>query len=171
MWPGPSTFGAIARRWKNFAASRSSARPDLKAAVQAVDKAQTDHRLAVANGSDRPDLRHGRGAQSADSGLLRLQRDYSPAYLRPESRREGAHASSTSRRNERLRDAAEAQVFSDVDSAYATLNRTSSLLAALQGEYLQRAVSVRDTVSFSYQHGGASLLDFLNAQNEYRSVH
>jgi cobalt-zinc-cadmium efflux system outer membrane protein len=29
---------------------------------------------------------------------------------------------------------------------------------------------VRDTVAFAYQHGGASLLDFLNAQSEYRSV-
>jgi cobalt-zinc-cadmium efflux system outer membrane protein len=31
-------------------------------------------------------------------------------------------------------------------------------------------VRVRDTISFSYEHGGASLLDFLNAQNDYRSV-
>jgi cobalt-zinc-cadmium efflux system outer membrane protein len=29
---------------------------------------------------------------------------------------------------------------------------------------------VRDTILFSYQHGGASLLDFLNAESEYRSV-
>ena len=27
---------------------------------------------------------------------------------------------------------------------------------------------MRETISFSYQHGGASLLDFLNAQNDYR---
>src|SRR5262249_33666213 len=31
-------------------------RPDLKAAVQAIDKARTDHRLAVANGSTDPTL-------------------------------------------------------------------------------------------------------------------
>jgi len=31
-------------------------------------------------------------------------------------------------------------------------------------------VRVRDTVWFAYQHGGASLLDFLNAQSEYRTV-
>ena len=31
-------------------------RPDLKAAIEAVDKAQTDHKLAVANGSTDPDL-------------------------------------------------------------------------------------------------------------------
>jgi cobalt-zinc-cadmium efflux system outer membrane protein len=29
---------------------------------------------------------------------------------------------------------------------------------------------VRETVRFSYEHGGASLLDFLSAENVYRSV-
>jgi cobalt-zinc-cadmium efflux system outer membrane protein len=29
---------------------------------------------------------------------------------------------------------------------------------------------VRDTIAFSYEHGAASLLDFLSAQAEYRSV-
>ncbi len=29
---------------------------------------------------------------------------------------------------------------------------------------------MRDTVQFSYEHGGSSLLDFLNAQAEYRSI-
>jgi cobalt-zinc-cadmium efflux system outer membrane protein len=37
-------------------------------------------------------------------------------------------------------------------------------------KYLAQAVRVRDTILFSYQHGGASLLDFLNAESEYRSV-
>ena len=32
------------------------------------------------------------------------------------------------------------------------------------------SVKVRDRVLFAYQHGGASLLDFLNAESEYRAV-
>ncbi len=73
-------------------------------------------------------------------------------------------------RNERLRDAAEAQVLSDVDSAYATLASTLLLLRPYKATYLPQSVRVRDTVSFAYQNGGASLLDFLNAQTEYRGV-
>ena len=69
-----------------------------------------------------------------------------------------------------LRDAAEAQVFSDVDSGYATLDSTVNLLQPYKAKYLQQSVRVRDTVLFSYQHGGASLLDFLNAESEYRAV-
>jgi cobalt-zinc-cadmium efflux system outer membrane protein len=29
---------------------------------------------------------------------------------------------------------------------------------------------VRDTVAFAYQRGGESLLDFLNAQSDYRAI-
>jgi cobalt-zinc-cadmium efflux system outer membrane protein len=73
-------------------------------------------------------------------------------------------------RNERLRAATEAQVFSDVDSAYATLNSTIILLRPYKAQYLQQSVRVRDTIFFSYQRGGASLLDFLSAESEYRGV-
>ena len=69
-----------------------------------------------------------------------------------------------------MKDAAQAQVFSDVDSAYATLASNLTLLRAYKQKYLEQAVRVRDTILFSYQHGGASLLDFLNAESEYRSV-
>jgi cobalt-zinc-cadmium efflux system outer membrane protein len=35
---------------------------------------------------------------------------------------------------------------------------------------LKEAEEVRSTISFSYEHGAASLLDFLNAQNDYRAT-
>jgi cobalt-zinc-cadmium efflux system outer membrane protein len=73
-------------------------------------------------------------------------------------------------RQEKLRDAAEAQVFSDVDTAYATLVSNVTLLRPYKQKYLAQAVRVRDTILFSYQHGGAALLDFLNAESEYRAV-
>ncbi len=73
-------------------------------------------------------------------------------------------------RNERLKDAAQAQVFNDVDSAYATLNSNLILLRPYKQKYLAQAVRVRETILFSYQHGGASLLDYLNAESDYRAV-
>ena len=47
---------------------------------------------------------------------------------------------------------------------------TVILLRPYKAKYLQQSVRVRDTIFFSYQHGGASLLDFLNAESEYRAV-
>ena len=57
-----------------------------------------------------------------------------------------------------------------MDSAFSTLNGNLALLRVYKSRYLATAVRVRDTVSFAYQRGGSSLLDFLQAQQDYRSV-
>jgi cobalt-zinc-cadmium efflux system outer membrane protein len=61
-------------------------------------------------------------------------------------------------------------VFSDVNSAYAAVQSNVTLLKPYKERYLQQASRIRDTISFSYDSGAASLLDFLNAQADYRSV-
>ncbi len=144
-------------------------RPDLKAAVQAVDKAETDHRLAVANGSTDPTF----GVDFAHNPPITAYFGVSvniPLRIFDKNQGEKLRTELDIKRNERLREATRAQVFSDVDSAFAMLNSNLALLRPYKAKYLQTAVKVRDTVSFAYQHGGASLLDFLNAQNDYRSI-
>ena len=144
-------------------------RPDLKAAVQAVDKAQTDYKLAVANGSTDPTFSFDMGRNPPID--LYFGVDVSiPLRIFDRNQGNKLHTKLDITRNEKLRDAAEAQVFSDVDSAYATLNSNVILLRPYKQKYLAQAVRVRDTILFSYQHGGASLLDFLNAESDYRSV-
>ena len=73
-------------------------------------------------------------------------------------------------RSEKLTEAARAQVFSDVDSAHAAVTSSVLLLQPYKDRYLHQALRVRDTIAFSYEHGAASLLDFLNALADYRSV-
>jgi cobalt-zinc-cadmium efflux system outer membrane protein len=63
-----------------------------------------------------------------------------------------------------------AQVFSDVDTAYELVRSNVALLKPYKAKYNDQALRVRDTVTFFYQHGGASLMDFLNAQSGYRQV-
>ena len=149
-------------------------RPDLKAAVQAVDKAQTDHKLAVANGSTDPTWAAWYTHNSSNNnpfGLNTLGVSISfPLRIFDHNQGEKLRTQLDITRNEKLRDAAEAQVFSDVDSSYATIESNLILLRPYKAKYLQMSVRVRDTITFSYQHGGASLLDFLNAEAEYRSV-
>ena len=50
------------------------------------------------------------------------------------------------------------------------VNSNLILLRPYEAKYLEQAVRVRETVRFAYEHGGASLLDFLSAENDYRSV-
>ena len=73
-------------------------------------------------------------------------------------------------RNARLADAARLQVFGDVDTAYATVMSTVALLQPYKDRYLDQATRVRDTVRFSYQRGATSLVEFLQSQQEYRTV-
>jgi len=144
-------------------------RPDLKAAAEAVDKAQTDHRLAVANGSVDPTF----SADFARNPPIPVYFGLSvsiPLRIFDRNQGEKVRTQQDIARNERLRDAATAQVFSDVDSAYATIQSNLELLRPYKETYLKEAVEVRDTVSFAYTRGGASLLDFLQAQQDYRST-
>ena len=73
-------------------------------------------------------------------------------------------------RNQQVEDATRAQVFNDFDSAYAQVKSNVILLQPYKDKYLAQAVRVRDTVTFSWQRGAASLMDFLNAQSDYRQV-
>ncbi len=144
-------------------------RPDLRAAVQSVDKAQTDYKLAVANGSTDPTFSFDVGRNPPID--LYFGVDVSiPLRIFDRNQGNKLEAKIEITRQERLRDAAQAQVFNDVDSAYATMNSNVILLRPYKAKYLAEAERVRDTILFSYQHGGASLLDFLNAESDYRTV-
>jgi cobalt-zinc-cadmium efflux system outer membrane protein len=44
------------------------------------------------------------------------------------------------------------------------------LLKPYKDKYVAQSTRVRDTVTYAYQHGGATLVDFLNAQSDYRTV-
>jgi outer membrane protein, heavy metal efflux system len=144
-------------------------RPDLKAALQSVDKAKTDHKLAVSMGSTDPTFGFDVGRNPPIDQYIGFSVNI-PLRVFDRNQGEKLRTQLDIDRNQRLMEAARAQVFNDVDSAYATLASTVTLLQPYKDHYLKQASSVRDTISFSYEHGAASLLDFLNAQADYRGV-
>lgn len=149
-------------------------RPDLKAALESLEQAKTNHKLAISNGSTDP--------------TLSAWYTYNPSFNNPyDNQTLGASVSIPLRifdrnqgekqrtqldigKNQQTVNATNAQVFADVDSAYAQVNSSLILLRPYKAKYLGQAARVRDTVTFSWQHGGASLMDFLNAQSDYRNV-
>jgi cobalt-zinc-cadmium efflux system outer membrane protein len=150
------------------------ARPDLKSAVQNVELARLNHQLAVANGSTDPTF----SLWWTHNASFNNPYDYNtiggsvsiPLRVFDRNQGEKARTEIDIGRNEKLREAAEAQVFSDVDSAYVTLESTLNLLKPYRDKYLKLATTQRDKLSFSYQHGGASLLDYLDAEKSYRDT-
>jgi cobalt-zinc-cadmium efflux system outer membrane protein len=168
---GPFAFKEQILPLDEFHAIALAARPDLKAAFQAVEKAGTDHKLAVANGSTDPTF-------SADFGRnppIPLYMGVSvniPLRIFDRNQGEKARTQIDIAHAERQKDAAQAQVFNDVDSAYLTLVSSVNLLhpyTAPDG-YLETARRIRDTMSFSYQRGQAALVDYLDAQRDYRAT-
>lgn len=145
-------------------------RPDLRQARESLEKARIDHRLSIANGSSDPtfavDVSHQPPPLNTYVGLsvnfpLRI-------FDRNQGEKLRTYLDVT--RNEKLQDAAETTVFHDVDAAYAALENTLTLLRPYKTKYLQEAEQIRSTVSFAYEHGAGSLLDFVDAQREYRNT-
>jgi len=166
---GPFGFSAQVAPLDEVRQAALDSRPDLRAALQSVEKAKTDHRLAVANGSVDPTFGFDVGRNPPIDRYIGFSINL-PLRIFDRNQGEKLRTQLDVDRNEKLAAAARAQVFSDVDSAYAVVNSTVVLLQPSKDRYLQQASSVRDTIAFSYQHGAASLLDFLNAQADYRSV-
>jgi outer membrane protein, heavy metal efflux system len=149
-------------------------RPDLRAAVQALQQADTNHKLAEANGSTDPTLAAWYTYNSSNNnpdGIQTLGLSVNiPLRIFDRNQGEKQRTQIDIGRNQQLTDAARAQVFSDVDSAYAEVESDIALLKPYKAKYNQQALRVRDTVTYAYEHGGASLMDLLNAQSDYRTV-
>ena len=160
----------------NYRQMALAARPDLQAALETVQQAQTNHKLAAANGSTDPTFGVWYTWNSAVNnsnpiGLQTLGGSVSiPLRIFDRNQGEKQRTQIDIDRSQEATEAARAQVFSDVDSAYAQVEASIALLKPYKGKYNAEALDVRDTVSYSYMHGGASLMDFLNAQSDYRQV-
>ncbi len=154
---------------EEFRSIALEARPDLKAALQSVELAKTNHLLAVANGSTDPTF----GMDFARNPPIPVYFGVSvsiPLRIFDRNQGEKARTQIDIGRSERLRDATQAQVFGDVDSSYVTLASALNLLRPYRDKYLALAEDTRNRISFSYRNGGASLLDFLDAEKAYRDT-
>jgi len=149
-------------------------RPDLQAAMQSLLQSQTNHKLAQANGSTDPtwsvwETHNPSFTNANDYDTLGISVSI-PLRIFDRNQGEKRRTEIDIHRNQQLTEAARAQVFSDVDSAYELVRSNVALLKPYKAKYNDQALRVRDTVTYAYQHGGASLMDFLNAQSDFRAV-
>jgi cobalt-zinc-cadmium efflux system outer membrane protein len=149
-------------------------RPDLKAAAQSVDLAKLDHQLAIANGSTDPTVAgwytHNGSWNNPDAFNTVGASVSIPLRIHDRNQGEKLRTQLDVDRNERLLDASQAGVFSDVDTAYWTLVQTLNLLGPYKTKYLPLAEDNRNRITIAFQNGGASLLDLLDAEKALRDT-
>ena len=171
---GPYDFSEDLAPLEDFRNTALDARPDLRAALQSLQQADTNHKLAEANGSTDPTFGAWYTHNSSNNnpnGIQTLGLSVSiPLRIFDKNQGEKKRTQIDIGKNQQLTEASRAQVFSDVDSAYEIVRSNIALLKPYKAQYNAQALRVRDTVTYSYEHGGASLMDFLNAQSDYRTV-
>jgi cobalt-zinc-cadmium efflux system outer membrane protein len=69
-----------------------------------------------------------------------------------------------------LQRAASDTVLSDVSSAFEGVKSSGEVVQLYTSGYLKQAQDSRDISEYAYKRGGASLLDFLDAERSYRAI-
>jgi outer membrane protein, heavy metal efflux system len=173
---GPFDFGDALQPLDTYHDAALAARPDLQAALQTIQQSETNHKLAISNGSTDPTYSAwytwNSSTNNANTDHLQTLGVNVSIPLRIFDRNQGEKKRTLIAidQSQQASEAARAQVFSDVDTAYELVRSNIALLKPYKAKYNDQALRVRDTVSYAYLHGGASLMDFLNAQSDYRQV-
>lgn len=146
-----------------------AARPDLLAAQQAVQLAKANASLAIAGGTVDPTLSAEYDRNGVDNGVglsvaipLRIFDRNQGEKARTRFETDASRLALTATQN---------QVISDVDQAWLALETAQSQSRRYRDRYLAEAERVRDNLQFSYRNGNSTLLDYLNALRDYRSIH
>ncbi|HYB41489.1 MAG TPA: TolC family protein [Candidatus Methylomirabilis sp.] len=143
-------------------------RPDLKGAEADRERARADHRLAQANAwwDITPQLEYQRIGPDNTIGF-----GFSiPIRVFDRNQGEIARTKAEIARVDAVREATALQVLAAVDTDLAAATTQQARVIALRDIYLPKATQARDTVDYAYRRGGASLLDFLDAQRSYRET-
>jgi cobalt-zinc-cadmium efflux system outer membrane protein len=158
----------------DFRQAALDARPDLRAAIQSIQESETNHKLAIANGSTDPTFSGWYTYNSSNNnpnGIQTLGLSVNvPLRIFDRNQGEKQRTQIDIGKSRQASEATRAQVFSDVDSAYAQIASNLELLKPYKAKYKDQSTRVRDTITYSYQHGGASLIDMLSAQSDYRQL-
>jgi outer membrane protein, heavy metal efflux system len=143
-------------------------RPDLLEANANVTSAGSQNRLAIANG--KQDL--GTGFDYSHVSGTNTAAFFFNIPLPVFNRNQGeiARTRYAIDQAKQMDLAASDQVLTDVYSAYAAVRSNNEVLKLYTSGYLDQAKESLDISQYAFQHGAASLLDFLDSERSYRSV-
>ena len=165
---GNLAYESVPLRLEDVQARALANRPDLLAAQRGVVASESQVGLAKANGKVDVDV-------SFDYTRLNqsnLGAFYFSVPLPVFNKNQGeiARTQYALTQSQFQQKAAEQQVLTDVKNAYEGLRSSEQVVQLYDKGYLGQATQSLDITRFSYEHGAASLLDFLDAERSYRST-
>jgi cobalt-zinc-cadmium efflux system outer membrane protein len=165
---GNLAYEAVPLRLEDVQVRALANRPDLLAAQRGVVASESQVGLAKANGKVDVDV-------SFDYTRLNqsnLGAFYFSVPLPVFNKNQGeiARTQYALTQSQFQQKAAEQQVLTDVKNAYEGLRSSEQVVQLYDKGYLGQATQSLDITRFSYEHGAASLLDFLDAERSYRST-
>ena len=144
-----------------------SSRPDLAAAERSVIAARSQVLLAQANSKRDLGLSFNYSHVGAVNSAAFFFNMEIPVFDRNQGEVARTRAAVT-QSQEQYREASE-QVMSDVATAYEGLHTNDQVVALYRSGYLDQTTQSRDISEYAYQRGAVSLLDFLDAERNYRA--
>ena len=145
-----------------------TSRPDLLAAERGITAAKSQIDLAKANAKQDLNATFDYGHVNASNVAAFYFSIPLPIFNRNQG--EVARTYYVLTQSQYQAKAARQQVLTDVKNSYETLLNSRDIVQLFDNGYLQQAEQSLDITKFSYEHGAASLLDFLDAERSYRST-
>ena len=160
-------YQPVAGSLDDFEAKALEDRPDLRAAQQGVNAANSQYQLQKSIGkrdiTGQVNYTHLEYNQLSFFGQMQL-----PIFDRNQG--EIARAGYAITQAQEQAKFTRGQVLTDVRDAYESLRSNDAIVGLYRSGYLDEAQQDRDISQYAYQRGAASLLDFLDAERNYRSV-
>jgi outer membrane protein, heavy metal efflux system len=143
-------------------------RPDVRAAQLGITAAQSQLSLAKADG--KPDVTaQANYTHVADTNTASLFASI-PLPIFNRNQGEIARTRYAITQSQELSSEQASIALTDVTNSYEGLRTADEVVALYQSGYLKNAEDSRDISQYAYQHGAASLLDFLDAERSYRAT-
>src|SRR5215471_14800341 len=142
-------------------------RPDLRVAYQSVTAANSQYSLARANGKQDVTV----AANYSHTGSNAVSFSFSvPLAIFDRNQGEIARTRYAITQAEEQKRSLQGQVMTDVRDAYEGMQTSDRLIQVYNSGNLATSKRSREISEYAYQRGGATLLDFLDAERSYRAT-
>jgi cobalt-zinc-cadmium efflux system outer membrane protein len=142
-------------------------RPDLRAAYQSVTAANSQYSLARANGKQDVTV----AANYSHTGSNAVSFSFGvPLAIFDRNQGEIARTRYAITQADEQKRSLQGQVMTDIRDAYEGMQTNDRLIQVYTSGNLDTSKRSRDISEYAYQRGGATLLDFLDAERSYRAT-